>query len=594
MAEPGPPAPDAAALAPAGAAVPPDGAGPNLPEPRIVRTQRARLSLVWLVPLLAVLIGAGLVVRHFLQTGPRIEIEFSTAEGLEPGKTEVRYKEVVIGRVQAVTLRDDLQHVIVGVQLDRSAAGVAVEDTTFWVVRPRIGIGGVSGLGTLLSGAYIGVDAGKSENSRTAFVGLEAAPYVLRGEPGAIFILRAADLGSLDVGSPIYYRRTRVGRVVGFTLDAAADELSVRIFIEAPYLRLVTPQTRFWNASGIDLSIDANGLTVNTQSVAAVLAGGVTFEQPADAPRTTPAAAGSQFRLFSDRQAALAPPRGPALPVRMVFDGSSRGLSVGAPIDFLGAQIGKVRGISLQYDAERKRFPVQVLADLYPLRLGAVHGALGNRAADAAGADRALLQRLVASGLRAQLRSGNLLTGQLYVAMDFYPKAEPARLELHDGVLTLPTVPGTLSELQSQVAQIVQKLSKLPFDEIGRNLADTLHQTDATLKALTPDAKQALVDAQHTLTAAQQMLQQLGPEAQQSMVELRRAVAGAQTALERLDRNVLDDAAPLQQRVDQTLAEVQRAAQSLRVLAETLQRNPESLLRGKPADPALPDRGRSQ
>lgn len=595
MVEPAPAAPAEAANATPGPAPAPDGAGadPALPEPRIVRTRRARLSLVWLVPLLAVLIGAGLVVRHFLQTGPRIEIEFSTAEGLEPGKTEVRYKEVVIGRVRTVTLRDDLQHVIAEVQLDRSAARVAVQDTTFWVVRPRIGIGGVSGLATLLSGAYIGVDAGASEDSRTTFVGLDAAPHVLRGEPGATFILRAADLGSLDVGSPVYYRRTRVGRVVGYTLDAAADELSVSLFIEAPYLRLVTPQTRFWNASGVDLTLDANGLSVNTQSVAAVLAGGVTFEQPADAPHTAPAAAGSQFRLFSDRQSALAPPRGPALPVRMVFDGSSRGLSVGAPIDFLGVQIGKVRGVSLQYDARRQRFPVQVLADLYPLRLGAVPGAPGKRAADGAGADPVLLRRLVASGLRAQLRSGNLLTGQLYVAMDFYPKAAPAQLEVRDGVLTLPSVPGALSELQSQVAQIVEKLSKMPFDEIGRNLADTLRQTDATLKALTPDAKKTLVEAQHTLAAAQQQLQQLGPEAQQSMVELRRAVASAQAALERLDRNMLDDAAPLPRRVDQALSEVQRAAQSLRLLAETLQRNPESLLRGKPADPALPDRGGS-
>ena len=605
---PEPTAPPPPANPPAAAVVAPDGnanASASLPLPRVVQPRGPRLSLVWLVPLLALAIGASLVVRSILQTGPRIEIEFRTAEGLEPGKTEVRYKEVVIGRVQTVTLRDDRQHVIAEVQLDRSAAGVAVDDTTFWVVRPRIGVGGVSGLGTLLSGAYIGVDAGQSDNAKARFVGLENPPYVLRGEPGSGYLLRAVDLGSLDVGSPIYYRRTRVGRVVGYTLDAERDALSVKIFIESPYQRLVTPQTRFWNASGLDLSVDANGLTLNTQTLTSVLAGGIAFEQPDADPRQPAAAAGTEFTLFNDRKLALAPPRGRVLPVRLVFDGSLRGLSVGAPIDFLGVEIGQVRALSLQYDAERQRAPVLVLADLYPMRLGGVRAALvklpagaGTGAAtdgetDTARADRALLQRLVDTGLRAQLRSGNLLTGQLYVAMDFHPKAGPLRLKTQDGMLTLPTVPGTLSELQSQLGDIVQKLSRLPLEEIARGLTETLRQAETTMKTLTPDARAALAETQRTLAAAQALLQQLGPEASQSLLALRQAVAGAQATLARTEQTLLAPGAPLQRNLEQALIDVQRAAAALRVMADTLQRNPESLLRGKPPDPALPTTGGS-
>ena len=216
-------APDAAVDAPPdapdapGSATPPAATPavalpePELPTPIVTRNRRARLSLVWLVPLLALAIGASLVVRSLLQDGPRIEIEFRTAEGLEAGKTEVRFKEVVIGRVQSVLLTDNRQRVVAVVKLDRAAAGVAVQDTQFWVVRPRVGLGGVSGIGTLLSGAYIGVDAGQSSDTRSDFKGLEAPPYVLRGEPGAVFILRANDLGSLDVGSPIYHHRAPVG-----------------------------------------------------------------------------------------------------------------------------------------------------------------------------------------------------------------------------------------------------------------------------------------------------------------------------------------------------------------------------------------------
>ena len=564
----------------------PQAAAPadDQPEPRVVVSRRPRLSLVWLVPLLALFIGAGLVARSILQTGPRIEIEFHTAEGLEAGKTEVRYKEVVIGRVQAVTLRDDRQHVIAIVQLDRSAAGVAVEDTRFWVVRPRIGAGGVSGLGTLLSGAYIGADAGVSTEQRSAFLGLEAAPYVLRGEPGAVFILRAATLGSLDIGSPVYYRRTRVGRVVGYTLNAQTDELLVKVFIEAPYQQLVTPQTRFWNASGVDLSIDANGLTLNTQTVASVLAGGLAFELPAGQSRTEAAAPGSEFPLYENHRAASSLPLGRPLPVRMVFDGSLRGLSAGAPIDFLGVEIGSVRSISLQYDAERQRFPIEVLADIYPLRLGAARSAVARPQAEGDSADQALLQRLVDTGLRAQVRNGNLLTGQLYVAMDFYPRAAPARLKRRDGVMTLPTVPGALSELQTQLGDIVQKISRLPLDEIGRGLASAVKQADTTLRELSPEARQLLADGRSAVKSAQTTLQQLGPEVVQSLTEVRRAVATVQTALDHVNQQLLAPDAPAQRNLEQALAEVQRAAQSLRVLADTLQRQPESLLRGKPAD----------
>ena len=574
------------------AAVPPTALPePDLPTPIVIRNRRARLSLVWLVPLLALAIGASLVVRSLLQAGPSIEIEFRTAEGLEAGKTEVRFKEVVIGRVQSVLLTDNRQRVVAVVKLDRAAAGVAVQDTQFWVVRPRVGLGGVSGIGTLLSGAYIGVDAGQSADTRTEFKGLEVPPYVLRGEPGAVFILRANDLGSLDVGSPIYHHRAPVGRVVGYTLDSASGELLVKIFIAAPYQQLVTAQSRFWNASGVDLSIDANGLTLNTQTAASVLAGGVAFEQAPDSPRATPAPANTAFALFTDRRTAMAPPRGEPVPVRLVFDGSLRGLAVGAPIDFLGVEIGNVRSFSLQYDTDRRSFPVQVLADLYPLRLGAVRGALAGKQPDAPGADLALLQRLVDRGLRAQLRTGNLLTGQLYVAMDFYPGQAAARLQQRDGALTLPTVPGTLSELQSQVAQIVQKLSKLPFDEIGRSLTDTLRQAETTMKDLTPEARQMLAEAQRTLATAQTLMGQVGPDAQGSLAELRQTLAAARGAVDRLDRNLLDDNAPLQRNLELTLGELQRAAQSLRLLGDLLQRHPESLLRGKPADPVLPDTG---
>lgn len=534
-----------------------------LADPVITTKNPTRLSQVWIVPILAMLIGASLILRTWLEAGPRIVIEFRTAEGLEPGKTEVRYKEVVVGRVEKVSLSDDRKKVLATVQLDRKVASIAVEDTTFWVVRPRIGTAGVSGLSTLFSGSYIGVDGGTSAKERSQFVGLEAPPYVLRGEPGRSFVLRAQDLGSLDVGSPLYYRRTRVGRVVGYALNPKNDELLVQVFVESPYESLVTQQARFWNVSGLDLTLNASGLTVNAQTLASVLAGGIAFERLPGAITLPPSPAGTRFYLFNDRKAALAPPDGPALTIRMVYDQSVRGLAVGAPIDFLGIELGTVTSMRLQYDPVRKRYPMEVTADIFLLRLGAVRHAMLNTAATGPEADTLFLERLVDNGLRAQLRAGNLLTGQQYVALDFIAKAPRATLAINGGVPLVPTVPGTLSELQSQIAEIVAKVSKVPFDEIGRDLQTTLGQARDTIRQLTPEAQQALAEVQRTLTAVQE-------------------------SFARLDRNVLDASAPVQRNADQTMIELQRAAQSLRVLGDYLQRHPEAILRGKPPDPALP------
>jgi paraquat-inducible protein B len=539
----------------------------ELPQPRVEPARRWNVSLVWLLPAVAIAIGASLLFRTVFLVGPRIEIEFASAEGVEAGKTDVRYKEVVIGKVVSVSLRGARKRVVVGVQLDHSASGIAVEDTTFWVVRPHIGLAGVSGLGTLLSGAYIAADAGVSTRSQSEFKGLEAPPLVLRGEPGSIFVLRADDLGSLEVGSPVFHRRAGVGRVVAYTLDADRDELQIKIFVEAPYQKLVTTATHFWNASGIDLTVNASGLTLNTQTLASVLAGGLAFENLPGAAAALPAPADSVFTLYDDRRSALAPPDGPPVRVRMVFDQSVRGLGIGATVDLLGIEIGRVTAIALRYDGPRKRFPVEVLADLYPLRLGPLRDALLKAAGPGEGRSEGaiVLQQLVANGVRAQIRSGNLLTGQLYVALDFVAK-QPARMAADaDGSIALPTVPGTLSEVQPQIAEIVEKISKIPFDEIGKDLRTTLAGASAAIHQLTPEAQKALAEVQKTL-------------------------ARAQASLDSLDRNVTDPNAPVQHSLQDTLLELQRASQSLRVLSDYLQQHPESILRGKPADPPLPQR----
>ena len=545
-----------------------------LPEPVLARQNRLRLSLVWIVPIIALVIGVVLVIRSVSQAGPEVEIEFGSAEGLEPGRTEVRFKEVVIGRVKRVRLGSDRQKVLVRVSLVKSMAEIAVEDTRFWVVRPRIGSAGISGLGTLASGAYIGVDAGASTAPQTEFVGLDTPPLVLRGEPGRSFVLHADDLGSLDVGSPVYHRRIRVGRVVGYALEPGGKALQIQVFIETPNESLVTEKSRFWNASGVDVSLSASGLNINAQSVASVLTGGLAFANPPLAAASPPAASGHGFVLFSTQRAALAPQDGEALRVRMVFAQSLRGLEEGAPVDLLGVALGTVRSISLLRDSRSKELPIEVVADLFPLRLGPLRERLVAPGASTARTDRLLLKELVERGLRAQVRNGNLLTGQLFIALEFDPKSKPVSLDITAEVPTLPTVPGALFDIQAQLAEITARLSRVRFDEIGSELQDTLKtlsRSGASLEA--------------TLGSADTMIRQLTPEAQHTLTEIQQTLTSAQQTLRSVEGKLIDPEAPMQRSTIQTLAELQRAATAMRVLADYLQRHPESLLRGKPADP---------
>ena len=543
-----------------------------LPEPAVDRSGWRRLSILWLVPLVALAVGATLLGRHLLRTGPEIQIELRTAEGLESGRTVVRFREVVVGRVTQIVLTKDRQRVLASVTLDRSVSELAVQDSRFWVVRPRVGTAGVSGLNTLLSGAYIAADAGESDERRTHFVALESEPVPLRGEPGRSFVLSADDLGSLEVGSPVYYRRARVGRVVGYTLDPLRDRLDVRVFIESPYEPLVTGNSRFWNASGVDVSVDANGVNVNAQSIASVIGGGIAFASPSGSAAATQVAnEGQRFVLFDNEQKALAPPDGGPVRLRMLFDRSVRGLVAGAPVDLLGLELGTVRQIALPYDVRSGHFAVEVTVEVFPMRLASFASDAGPEVVP----DKRLLKRLVDNGLRAQLRTGNLLTGQLYVALDFVPKASSATIDIDAPLPTLPTVPGTLSDLQQQLADVIERIGKVPFDRIAGQLQDTLAGAEVATKSLT-----------RTLESARGAIEQLSPEASAALGDVRRTLASAQSSLEGLERHVARPGAPLQRHANDALVELRRAAQALRVLSEYLQRHPQALLRGRADEPA--------
>jgi paraquat-inducible protein B len=529
------------------------GLPPNLPEPVIEPRSRWLPSLIWVIPLVAALIGVFLVVKTVTGRGPTVTISFVSAEGLEPGKTKVKFKDVDIGTVQGITLTKDHSRVLVDVRLTKEASDFAVKDTRFWVVRPRVAASGVSGLSTLLSGAYIGVDIGKSTEDRAHFVGLETPPAITGDQKGHTYTLHGESLGSLDIGSPVYYRRVQVGQVTAFSLDKDGTGVTMQVFVNAPYDQYVGANSRWWHASGVDLRLDSSGFTLNTQSLATVILGGVAFQTPPNQQSGPQAKDNTTFKLGSDQADAMRDPDGAPVHVVMNFNQSLRGLSVGAPVDFRGIVLGQVTGIGVRYDRSTHSLMMPVTIDLYPDRLGRRGAA--DVTEESEGERKNVLQILVKRGLRGQLRTGNLLTSQLYVALDFFPKAPAAKVNTDGDPLELPTVPNTLDELQLQIADIARKLDKIPFDQIGSNLNDSLKNANALFgkmdKEVLPEMRGTLEEAKKTFGQAQA---------------------------------TLSSDSPIQSDTRQAMQELTRTLQSLNALADYLERHPESLLRGKQGD----------
>jgi paraquat-inducible protein B len=524
---------------------------PDIPEAVVASRSRWRMQLVWLVPLVAVLIGGWLAVKAVLDKGPTITISFMTGEGLEAGKTKIKFKNVDIGEVKSVTLARDHRSVIATAELAKDASSLLVDDTRFWVVRPRISGGTVSGISTLLSGSFIGMDVGGSKKSRHSYVGLESPPVFASGVPGREFVLKGQDMGSLDVGSPIFFRRLQVGQVTSYALDADGKGVTLQIFINAPYDKFVKADTRFWQASGVDVSLDTSGVKVDTQSLVAILIGGLAFQTPEDTAGQTEAAGRTQFTLFDDRAEAMKRHDRIVDTYVLDFKGSVRGLSVGAPVDFNGIVVGEVAAIYTHFDPVAKQFSIPVEVHFYPERFTSRYRS-GGTAGRVAANPHELADWLVAHGLRAQLRTGNLLTGQLYVALDFFPTASKASMVWSSNPPELPTVPGGLQSLQDSITSLVAKLNKIPFEGIGKNAQKTLVEADLLLKQLNTEV---LPQAHDTLAAAQS------------------ALNSASAALQ-------PDSSVAQSTTD-AMRELSRTAAAFRTLADYLERHPEALIRGK-------------
>jgi paraquat-inducible protein B len=514
------------------------------PEPH-----RRRFSPIWALPIVALIIAAWLGYTTFAERGPTITITFTTAAGLEPGKTHIKYHDIELGVVERVDPTPDLKKVNVTAQMSKMAAPHLKEGNQFWVVRPRFSLTSLSGLETLVSGAYIEMDPGSGNPARD-FTGLAEPPVVRSDVPGTTFMLSGKQIGSIDSGAPVFYRGIDVGEVISTNFKGMAETMTMRIFVRKPYDDFVRPGTRFWNASGIGVSTSGGGFKLEVESLQAVLTGGIAFETPPAAANETMAKADTTFDLYSDRAAAEQASFTMKVRALVEFEGSVRGLEVGAPVTLRGMTIGRVADVRLVIDAATHTVRVPVVIEIGFPQIGII-----NQTAADFGQGK-LAEQLVKLGLRAQLGSASLITGQLLVAFDFFPDAPPAEItKTDDGMLQLPTVPSTMEDLQRSVAQILDKVAALPLDQ------------------LTGDLRNALA-------AAKQLLNNTDTRSASVITSLHQTSDAAETVLKSIGTGYGNNS-QIRGELSDLLKQLQDTARAVRVLASYLEQHPNSLIVGK-------------
>lgn len=533
--------------------------------PRARVAAKPRISVIWLIPIVAAVAGAWLVYTTLVSRGPMISITMQTASGIEPGKTAIKYRDVQLGLVDEVVLADDLQRVVVRARMNKEAEEELREGTEFWVESARITAGGVSGLGTLLSGAYIGMRPGPGAPQRE-FVALDAPPVYQVDTPGRRFVLQAERLGSVSAGAPIFFRGIQVGSVLGYELDKAGEGISIYAFVAAPYEAFVRRDSHFWNASGIDASIGGAGVNIRTESLQSILIGGIAFDTPLAASSSPAAEEGTEFPLFASFDSIGEAQYTLKVPFRVYFEGSVAGLEPGSPVVSMGLRLGEVTSVHLEVDPESMRVRIPVALVLEPQRWQ-VQG-------ERAPTPEAMQKRLAAwvqRGLRAQLQTANLLTGQKQVALQMFPGAAPASLTNVEGLMVIPAVPSETEQLTEKVQAFLDKLDKAPIGELVTDLRDTVQSAERLLAS--PSLRRGI-------DGVGPLLDSLNQTSDAARATLNGATATMQTA-----NGVLGADSALRYDVARLLKELTSTARSLRTLSDFLEANPNALILGKP----LPD-----
>ncbi|MCI0508805.1 paraquat-inducible protein B [Chromohalobacter marismortui] len=530
---------------------------PDAPQ-RATRQHRRRLSPIWIVPLVAVLIGMWMLYDNLAGLGPTITLEMKNAEGIEAGKTLIKTRNVEVGRVEEVALSDDMSHTVITARMKPGTERMLNDETRFWVVKPRIDREGISGLGTVLSGAYIQLLPGNADASQRNFDVLDQPPVAPPDAPGIRINLVSQVGSSLRTGDPITYQGFTVGRVENTAFDPQEKEMRHRLYIQSPYDVLVTDTTRFWVSSGIDLNLNSQGFQVNVESIESLIGGGVTFGVPEDVKMGQPAEPGATYQLFSDRESAREGTFDRYLDYVLLVDDTVRGLGKGDPVEYRGVRVGTVEAVPWRFSAPQpdtlSRFAIPVLIRIEPQRFDDIQADFN------ADEWRGRLRGMFENGLRATLKAGNLLTGALFVDLNFKEDSAAYKALTFEGKPVFPTTSGGFAQIEQKVANLLDKLNELKVDPILDSLDQTLATTQATMRKVNEIATS--VETVLNDPATRQLPQNLNATLRQTRETLEGFAPGSQGYRE----------------LNDTLSRLESLMRDLQPIARTLSEEPNALI----------------
>ena len=551
------------------------------PTRHTARVRRSRrVPVIWLIPIIAIAIAAWLAWDTLSKEGPKITVTFDSAEGLQAGQSQLKYRDIALGTVKSLDLAPDHSHVIVTIATTRQAEPLLTDQTVFWVVKPRLFAGNISGLDTLLSGSYVGMLPGTTAGKRQrAFTGREDPPVLTAGVPGHEFALQAARLGSISVGSPVFFRDLSVGEVLGWDIGDMARSVTIHAFVRAPYDRYVNDDTRFWNASGVSVKLGATGVDIQLESLRALLLGGIAFNTPDEKADAAMSAENRVFPLFADKAAAEAASYSRKIPVVSYFPGSVRGLGPGSEVVMHGLVVGHVTSVAITYDAAKDSIVAPVHYQVEPERIVG----LGNRVYPTT---REAVADVMKHGLRASLESASLITGQQMISLDFMKDAPPAPVAMEGGSFLLPTTEGGgFAGLQASVSALLEQVNNIPFKQIGDNLNDLLKTTNSTIGG--PQLQQALSNLSAVLRSANDLVGTLNTEAAPALRQLPAIATQLQQTLTSVNKlgvslnSGYGNDTQFNRDLERLLIQANDAVRSIRALADLLARHPEALVKGR-------------
>jgi paraquat-inducible protein B len=516
-------------------------------DPPLGHVRRARFSFVWIIPIVALMIAGYLGYRTLTEEGPLLTLTFTTGDGLSVAQTQIKYKAVALGTVESINLSHNHKDVIVKVRMNAVGASFLTSNARFWVVRPNFSAAGISGLDTLVSGAYIAVDPGDPGGAaQDSFTGLEEPPGVRSDEPGSTYVLKADNVGSLASGSPLFYRDVEVGEVLDYSIGDGFGPVTINVFVRAPYDRLVRPESHFWNSSGISASFAGGAFHIEMASLQALLSGGVTFDVPPEAENSAPSPNNSSFPLYPSKDAAAAAGYQRTIPLVTYFGSSVGGLAPGAPVNVLGIQVGQVTDVTLMLNPGTAIAKVRVAMALQPERV------FRNRLLppNMLGAG---IQNLVNKGLRAELDTANYVTGKQVISLAYVPNSPAVTITREGDAFVIPSQPGAFGAILASLSTISDKLSQMPFKKIGDNLNKLLVTTNSAVNS---------VQINKTLTA------------------LTNTLTTVNATLGGLDQSYGADS-DFQRNLEQLMAQANSTLRSVDELTSYLDRQPSALLRGR-------------